>query len=198
MLQSVLGNTKPLVEVVERLKEKHEVHAELLRKLDNIGNHPENPHKGLYSLTSITGISAKVHRAGDNGWFSFANKYEIAPGHRARYSLRVNKVTNNALMFGFCAEKSFGGKRNFEHPETAYFDCFNRCLHESGVIRPLNTAPSAGEVVDCIADLASNRLVWSRSGAKLAECAVPSQMRNKPLYFSILLLYKDDEVDLFI
>lgn len=66
------------------------------------------------------------------------------------------------------------------------------------MIRPLNTAPNSGEVIDCIADLINNRLIWSKNGAKLVECLVPNAMKGKSLYFSILLLYKDDEVDLYI
>jgi hypothetical protein len=52
--------------------------------------------------------------------------------------------------------------------------------------------------VECVADLASYKLSWWKKGSRIAECAVPTGMRNKPIYISIILYHTGDEVDLCI
>jgi hypothetical protein len=41
-------------------------------------------------------------------------------------------------------------------------------------------------------------LSWWKKGSRIAECAVPTGMRNKPIYISIILYNTGDEVDLCI
>jgi hypothetical protein len=52
--------------------------------------------------------------------------------------------------------------------------------------------------VECVADLANFKLSWWKKGNRIAECAVPTGMRNKSIYISILLFETGEEVDLCI
>jgi hypothetical protein len=56
----------------------------------------------------------------------------------------------------------------------------------------------AGETVECVADLESNKLSWWKNGSQIAECDVPAGMRNQPIYVSIVLFHTGDKVDLGI
>jgi hypothetical protein len=49
-----------------------------------------------------------------------------------------------------------------------------------------------------VADLASCKLSWWKNGNEIAKCVVPSGMKNKPIYISVLLYNTGDKVDLCI
>ncbi len=49
-------------------------------------------------------------------------------------------------------------------------------------------------MIICEADLASGKLRWHRNGDMLKECAVPAQMKGKPVYLSIIMCEDGDEV----
>lgn len=100
-------------------------------------------------------------------------------------------------MIGFCTEKGFGNNCNFYHAESAYYHCSgNGCLYEGGSGKELISSGSAnGEVVECIADLVEWKISWRKAGKLLGEATVPVGIRGKKLYFSLMLLYAGDEVE---
>jgi hypothetical protein len=48
-----------------------------------------------------------------------------------------------------------------------------------------------------VADLESCSLSWWKKDSQIAECSVPTGMRNKPIFVSIILFNTGDEVDLY-
>jgi hypothetical protein len=55
-----------------------------------------------------------------------------------------------------------------------------------------------GETIEIVADLKKNKFIWLSKGSQFAECSIPLPMKNKVMFFSLLLYWSDDEVDLFI
>jgi hypothetical protein len=96
-------------------------------------------------------------------------------------------------MVGFCTEKGLGNIRNWGHAESAYYSCWGiGFLFEGGSSKKIDVDTIAGETVECVADFVSSKLSWWKKGSRIAECAVPVGMRNKPIYISILLLQTGD------
>jgi hypothetical protein len=71
-------------------------------------------------------------------------------------------------------------------------------LWQGGSGKQVGVCTVAEETVECVADLASFKLSWWKKGSQIAECAVPTGMRNKPIYISIILFDSGDEVDLYV
>jgi hypothetical protein len=95
-------------------------------------------------------------------------------------------------MAGFCTEKGLGN----QNAESAYYYCSsNGHLFEGLSYRQIGVGIVAGETVECMAELASSKLSWWKKGSKIAECSVPTEMRKKPIFISIML-YETGRVDL--
>ena len=55
-----------------------------------------------------------------------------------------------------------------------------------------------GDLIECQADIKRSRVYWWRNGGLIIECPLPEKMREKSVYLSIILLYANDSIDLFI
>ncbi len=95
---------------------------------------------------------------------------------------------------GFCTNAGLGNSNNYDHPESAYYYCYRGCIWEGG--KGAAGFPESGivDVIICEADLASGKLRWQKDGDTFKECAVPAQMKDKPVYLSILMCDDGDEV----
>ena len=100
-------------------------------------------------------------------------------------------------MVGFCTEKGLGNKDNYSHAESVYYFCNgNGYLWEGGAGKDLSGCGSRdGELVECVGDWVAGRVSWRKGGKVLAECAVPAAMKGRPAYFSVLLAYEGDAVE---
>lgn len=47
-------------------------------------------------------------------------------------------------------------------------------------------------------DLVTFKIEWKNNNKLIAECNVPNNIRGKPIFLSILLACKDDEVEMKI
>jgi hypothetical protein len=88
-------------------------------------HHPNNAHKVYYTLTNLTGTSARIIRTGDNRYYNFINKCEVFPNQKAKYSLTINKTTSNDIFIGFCTEKGMGNIDNYSYAESVYYRCYS-------------------------------------------------------------------------
>jgi hypothetical protein len=162
---------------------------------ERVGHHPNNAHKKYYTLTNLTGTSARITRIGVEGYYNFVNKCEILPNQKAKYSLTINITKNNYIYVGFCTEKGLGNINNQGHAESAYYSCAIGYVFEGGPGKSVGVVTRAGETVECVADLASSKFSWWKKGNRFAECIVPVGMRNKPIYVSLLFSSIGDEAD---
>jgi hypothetical protein len=102
-------------------------------------------------------------------------------------------------MIGFCTEKGLGNFCNFNHSESVYYYCQGAgYLYEGGSRRNLTVGSTAGDVVECIADLINAKFIWLKQGNQFAACSIPSQMKNKALHFSAILHYSGDCIDISV
>ncbi len=95
---------------------------------------------------------------------------------------------------GFCTNAGLGKSYNYKHPESAYYYCRDGWIFEGGNYTDGFPKSVVGDVIICEADLASVKLRWHRNGNKFKECAVPAQMKGKPVYLSIVMMHDGDEV----
>jgi hypothetical protein len=124
------------------------------------------------------------------------NRAEIPLTKKVVYSIRITNIKNKWLMIGFCTSQGLSNEDNYKNAESAYYSC-SGALFEGGIYRPMIHA-NTGDVIDCYADLQNSKIEWWRMGNNVATCSIPNQMRNKVIYFSIILCCKGDEVDLSI
>ena len=95
---------------------------------------------------------------------------------------------------GFCTNAGLGNSRNYNHSESAYYDCCYGWIWEGGKGAAGFPESVVGDVIICEADLASGKLRWHRNGKTFKECDVPAQMKDKTVYFSIIMCDDRDEV----
>ena len=93
---------------------------------------------------------------------------------------------------GFCTNAGLGNS-NSSNPESAYYSCYGS-IWEGGKRTGSCRESGVGDVIICEADLASGVLRWQMDGDTFKECAVPAQMKDKPVYLSILMYHDGDEV----
>jgi hypothetical protein len=89
----------------------------------NIDHHPNNAHKVYFTLTNLTGTSARITCIADSGYYNFVSKCEVLPNQKAKYSLTVNKTKSSSILVGFCTEKGLGNNCNHMNAESAYYFC---------------------------------------------------------------------------
>jgi hypothetical protein len=99
--------------------------SEQIKIFEKIDHHQKNAHKKYYTLTNLTGTSARITRTGENRkYYNFVNQCKVLPNQKAKYSLTVNKTKNSIIMIGFCTEKGLGNIDNHYHAESAYYFCW--------------------------------------------------------------------------
>ncbi len=94
---------------------------------------------------------------------------------------------------GFCTNAGLGNF-NYRHPESAYYLCYGSIWEGGKQTAGIFPESVVGDVIICEADLASGKLRWHRNGDTFKECAVPAQMKDKPVYLSILMGVDGEEV----
>lgn len=106
------------------------------------------------------------------------------------------KARDSLLTIGFCTEKWLGNADNFSDAYSLYYQCTDDgYLIEGGVQKDLYACGSRnGELVECMVEW-PKRVSWSKGGKLLAECDVPAAMKGRLVYFSIILKYEGDSVE---
>jgi hypothetical protein len=108
------------------------------------------------------------------------------------------QVKDEELIIGFCTETGLNTIDSWKVLESAYYFCGDQMISLNGVCNKVNVFCSNNDVVNCEADLERGRLCWSKNGNRIAECDLPVQMKNKPIYLSLMLCHSNDIVDLFV
>jgi hypothetical protein len=113
--------------------------------------------------------------------------------------VKINASKDRELMIGFCTDDGFGYYNNFDSFESTYYYCSGPgYLYESGKNRPIDVGVALGDVIDCAADLVNGKFSWSRNNSKFVECGIPTKMKGKVLYLSVLQHCRGDEVDIHL
>lgn len=85
--------------------------------------------------------------------------------------------------------------RAFHSPNAKCYQ--NGIQYEGGVQKNLSGCGSVdGDVLECVADFLAGRLIWSKKGKVLTECVVPTAMKGRPVYFSVILHWENDVVEI--
>jgi hypothetical protein len=92
-------------------------------------------------------------------------------------SLHEDFIRRTTIYIGFCTSAGLGKFTNYNHPESAYYNC-GGYFYEGGVSKNDVKASRTGDVIECEADLLAGRLRWSKSNNTLKdelikECALP-------------------------
>jgi hypothetical protein len=138
-----------------------------------------------------------VRQGQDKQWYNFVNATEILPHKRSKFRVKINKAKDNSLMVGFCTSAGSGVERNYDKPESAYYDCYGG-MYEGGTESDIGVVSGVGDVLEAEAELGAGVLRWWRNGALLKESAVPQQMKGKTAFLSLLMPYTGSEADLSI
>jgi hypothetical protein len=127
------------------------------------------------------------------------NYFDILPASNTRYNIRLTDIQKKGACVGFCTTKGFGNNYNFYSPESVYYACWETgSVYEGGKEKKIDVASSNGDLIECQADINRNRVYWWKNGVLIVECPLPEKMREKSVYLSIILLYANDSIDLFI
>jgi hypothetical protein len=122
------------------------------------------------------------------------NKYAVLENQILKYYVKLMNVPKNFLMVGFCTQEGLG---KCMAPESVYYDCYGS-LMRNGIRSEINMKAFDGETIECIADMVNFKIQWAKEGKRIAEIPIPISMRDEPLYFSVLLFFEGDEVDIHI
>lgn len=197
-LEERLQGEKVSKELEEMLQRTEKIGCQIISPPQVISHHPDNSHQMYYALTNSTAISAKITKVRDGDYYyNFVNQAEVLPKQYNQYAVRIVKARKSDLQIGFCTEKGLGSTNNYNNAESVYYYCVdNGYLYEGGACKDLSGCGSVnGELVECMVDLLEGRVRWWKGGNVLAECSMPVAMKGKPLYFSIILAYDGDSVE---
>lgn len=100
-------------------------------------------------------------------------------------------------MTGITTSEVFGETNAHRNKECLTYYSYKGSLYENGGIKQGGRAVSDGEVIVVQVDPIIWQIKWSVGQQYLAATIIPEWMRNKALYFIVLMFNQNDVIELF-
>ena len=99
-------------------------------------------------------------------------------------------------MYGISTDKTVGMVNPYYHLECKAYYAYDGNVYENGGNRAGECAISDGSSVTITADLINWRITWEMNGNLLASADISPAMKANKLYFIIVMVHQNDEVEI--